>query len=379
MLNLRFIKAARTHKHLSQLLIALSLSLSSCGGGGGDDGYKSYPQLTISGTAAIGAPIANTPLTIKCVGSTATPIYTYYDTTDVNGAYSKRVDAASAPCVITIQFTDSSNTQQSLSSYTKTLSVNTVANITPLSNTMLSVMMGAQTSTYSVNSITNVLSDLKTALEKNSDQTAWTKLKVQLSSRGIDTSAIPNHPVTDAFSADPNNVHQGHDKLLDDLVLNRLLSPQLYQLAGGPVRFEAVAQTNEAEVLDKITGLVWQRCVVGMVWNGSTCTGTYTPSYWDDFAQIIASQPASLATGASSWRVPTYNELVSLHDATVSAPPYIVDQIWFPATPATWTWTSSPPNDTRAHIRAPIIGFHRTQAIGYLGSNTNRLVIRLVR
>jgi hypothetical protein len=376
MLNLRFIKAARTHKHLSQLLIAISLS--SCGGGG-DDGFKSYPQLTISGTAAIGAPIANTPLIIKCVGSTATPIYTYYDTTDANGAYSKRIDAASAPCVITIQFTDSSNTQQSLSSYTKTLSDSTVANITPLSNTMLSVMMGAQISTYSVNSRTNVLSDLKTALEQNSDQTAWTKLKAQLTSRGIDTSAITNHPVTDAFSADANNIHQGHDKLLDDLVLNRLLSPQLYQLAGGPVRFESVAQTNDAEVLDKITGLVWQRCVVGMVWDGTSCSGSYTPLLWSQLPQLLTSQPLSSATGASPWRVPTFNELASLHDATVSAPPYIVDKKWFPTTPAYWTWTSSPKNDSRPQTRAPVIAFHRTRLTGYLGEDTDQLVVRLVR
>lgn len=376
MLHLTSTHAALTQARLCLLLTVLSVT--SCGGGS-NDGFKSYPQLTISGTAAIGAPIANASLTFKCVGSATTPIYTYYDTTDAHGAYSKRVDAAVAPCVITVQYTDRSNTLQTMSSYAKTLSSNTVANVTPLSNTMLSVMMGATTSTYSVSSSTNVLSNLQTALEQNKDQTAWNTLKAQLTSRGIDTSAIANHPVTDAFSADPSNIHLGHDKLLDDLASNNLLGPQLYQLAGGPVRFESVAQTNESEVLDQFTGLVWQRCVVGMVWDGTTCTGTYTPSYWDDFAQIIASQPPSAAAGANSWRVPTYNELVTLHDGAAANPPYIVDQTWFPATPATWTWTSSPPNDTRPQIRAPVIGFHKTQAVGYLGSNTNRLVVRLVR
>lgn len=376
MLKLCFTPSAKTQVRLFLTLIVLSLT--SCGGGS-NDGFKSYPELTIRGTAAIGVPIPNAPITFKCVGSTATPIYTYYDTTDGNGAFSKRVDAAVAPCVITIQYTDSSNNLQSLSSYAKSLSASTVANITPLSNTMLSVMMSLEISKDPFILKSNVLSDLQTALEQNKDQTAWTTLKAQLMSRGIDTSAIANHPVTDAFSADASNIHQGHDKLLDDLASNNLLSSELFHLAGGSTRFESVAQTNDAEVLDKDTGLVWQRCVVGMVWNGSTCSGSYTPIFWSQFAQLTASQPLSSATGAAPWRVPTFNELATLHDATVSATPYIVNQIWFPATPAYWTWTSSPSSDTSPQIRARIIAFHRTRLTGYAGEDTDQLVVRLVR
>ena len=374
MLNLQTIRSVRTT--LSLLLIALNLT--SCGGGN-NDGIKSYPELTLSGTAATGGPIANAPLTFKCMGGSVTPIFTYYDTTDANGAYSKRVDAATAPCLITIEYTDGNNIRQSLSSYVETLSSHTVANVTPLSHTLLSVMMGTQTSTYSVTSSTQIFTDLKIALEQNKDQTAWSTLKTQLTSRGIDTSAIANHPVTDAFSADPNNIHQGYDKLLDDLVLNNLLKPQLYQLAGGPVRFQSVAQTNDAEVLDQFTGLVWQRCVVGMVWNGTTCTGSYTPLFWSQFPQLVANQTLSSASGATPWRVPTFDELASLYDATASTPPYIVDQTWFPATPATYTWTSSPSNDTRPSVRSPVIAFHKTRLTGYLGEDTDQLVVRLVR
>lgn len=359
--------------------LLLTSVLSACGGGNSNDGIKSYPTLTISGTAATGVPIANAPLTLKCAGSDANSVYTYFDTTDSNGAYSKRVDAASAPCVISVDYNDSDGTSQILSSYAETLSGNTVANITPLTNAILSAMMGTLTSTYTVASGNDTLKNLQTALQLDKDQVAWSILKSNLTSRGLDASVITGDPVSDSLSADPSHIGQGYDKLLDDIKLARLESPQLYQLAGGVNRFETVALTNDSEVEDKLTGLIWQRCVVGKVWNGTTCSGSSRIFYWSELPQLVASTTLSPAVNARPWRLPTYTELLSLHGGPAPSP-YIVDKTWFPAASAYWTWTSTPKFDpTYPNSVAMVVNFNFSSPGSYFGETTDRLVVRLVR
>lgn len=377
MQNVQSHPPSRTLNCIHALLI--TCALAGCGGGDSNAGLKTYPVLTISGTAATGAPIANAPLTFKCLNETGTRLYTYFDTTDINGAYSKRVDAASAPCVISVEFTDGNGTSQMLSSYAKQLSANTVANLTPLTSAVLSSMLGRTTSTYTVTSENDTLSTLKTALEQNKDQTAWDLLNQNLVSRGLDTSAITGNPVSDYFSADSAHLGLGYDKLLDDMIQINLDVPQLYLLAGGINRFEAVAATQDAEVLDTLTGLVWQRCVVGKSWNGTTCSGTETRLYWSEISQTLASIPISTATDAKPWRLPTYSELATLHDGAATTAPYIVDKTWFPATTSYWTWSSTAPLTLGSLGVARIIGFQRRAVGTFAGETTDQLVTRLVR
>ena len=312
------------------------------------------------------------------MGGTTTPIYTYYDRTDLNGAYSKRVDAASAPCVITVKYV-SNNATLELSSYVKTLTSDTVANITPLTDTLLKVTMGGGISTSTVGSNQLVLNQLKAALSENKDLDAWTTLKNSLTQLGFDTSVIMSDPVTDILLADPSHIHQGHDGLLDDLTIYGMFIAQLFQLAGGGGRFESVAQTD-SEVLDKVTGLVWQRCVIGMVWNGSTCTGQPDRKYWQDLPQLTAAQPLSSAPNAPPWRVPTLSELKTLHDISATTTPYIADTSWFPETPAEWTWSST--EETLLaypSVVSWILGFHKAWFPYASGENTDQLVVRFVR
>lgn len=376
MLNLKSTLAAHCQVRLSLLLI--SLCVTSCGGS--NDGIKIYPPLTISGTAATGSPIANAPLTFKCMGGTNYPIQTYYDSTDVNGAYSKRVDAANAPCVITVKYVNNLNATVELSSYVKTLTNNSIANITPLTDTLLKVMMSRSISTSTVDSKQLVLNELKAALSENKDFTAWATLKANLRELGFDTSVINTDPVTDTLTADPTHIHQGHDGLLDDLTLYGMLISQLYQLAGGQNRFESVAQTNDSEVLDKITGLVWQRCVIGMVWNGTTCTGQPDRKYWQELSQLTAAQPLSPAPNATPWRVPTLSDLKTLHDISAPTAPYIADTSWFPETPAEWTWSLTEQTlPAYPSVVSWLLGFHYTWFPYASGENTDQLVVRLVR
>lgn len=360
-------------------MLATSAFLTACGGGDSSDGIKDYPARTISGTAATGAPIANAELIFKCSGETASSIYTYFATTDSNGHYSKRVDAAYPPCVISVEFADNNGINQSLSSYAKELPTDTTANITPLTNAVLSATLGASTSTYTISSSSDTLSKLQTNLIEGKDQTAWETLKRNLIARGLDTSAITGHPVTDFFSADAASLGKGYDKILDNLKLKNLEAPLLYQLAGGMNRFETLAQTNDTEVIDQLTGLVWQRCVVGKVWNGTTCSGTATRIFWTEVPQLIATRPASVVSGAQPWRLPTYNELAALQDGSVGASPYIVDKTWFPATPAYWTWTSSPPKNPGPTLVARVIGFQNKTLGSAVGETTDQLNLRLVR
>ncbi|MBJ7533074.1 DUF1566 domain-containing protein [Rhodomicrobium vannielii ATCC 17100] len=63
-------------------------------------------------------------------------------------------------------------------------------------------------------------------------------------------------------------------------------------------RFEALGP----EVSDRQTGLVWQRCSVGMVWREGRCTGSPQVFTWDEARGL----------GRDGWRLPEIDELVSL-------------------------------------------------------------------
>ena len=94
-------------------------------------------------------------------------------------------------------------------------------------------------------------------------------------------------------------------------------------------RYEA-ANANGTEVKDKETGLVWQRCVVGMQWNGTACTGAATAQDW-----FTATKSASEA----KWRLPTQAELEGLSEKSCSDP--ALNQTWFGSPPFGWVWTST--------------------------------------
>jgi hypothetical protein len=109
-------------------------------------------------------------------------------------------------------------------------------------------------------------------------------------------------------------------------------------------RYEAVAGATPvgSEVRDKATGLVWQRCVVGKVWNGTTCNGTASYLTWQQALDTVRTATASTAaTGASAtWRLPNHAELYSLAERACNTP--AINTTWFPATPLYSMWSSSP-------------------------------------
>jgi hypothetical protein len=112
--------------------IALATSLLAACGGGSDSG--SAPSGTVSGTAALGAPMANASITLSCKNGASST------TANSNGAYSATF-AFDGPCVITA--TNGTATIHSFASGAGTY------NVTPLTELLLSYLAGRLGTTLS--------------------------------------------------------------------------------------------------------------------------------------------------------------------------------------------------------------------------------------
>lgn len=97
-----------------------------------------------------------------------------------------------------------------------------------------------------------------------------------------------------------------------------------------------VISDNQQEVLDTQTGLIWRRCVEGMKWNGSTCSGS---PFYGMFQEVLERAVNQAHLTGKPWRVPNVKELGSLVDQTQS--PITIDSTVFPATQNDQFWSSS--------------------------------------
>lgn len=87
-----------------------------------------------------------------------------------------------------------------------------------------------------------------------------------------------------------------------------------------------------SEVTDQSTRLTWRRCVEGMSWSGSGCTGTA--------GSFTHSQALVRAQAQTGWRLPNVKELASIVDDTRSNP--AIDPNAFPDTPTENFWSTTP-------------------------------------
>ncbi|MCD6662868.1 MAG: DUF1566 domain-containing protein [Comamonas sp.] len=94
--------------------------------------------------------------------------------------------------------------------------------------------------------------------------------------------------------------------------------------------------TDGTLVIDTRSHLAWDRCVVGMQWNGSTCTGR---AQLLTLAQAQALADERWKAGGVRWRLPRVPELRRLVNRGTS--PSAVDAALFPGAPADWHWTST--------------------------------------
>ncbi|NMM82672.1 hypothetical protein B2J86_17375 [Acidovorax sp. SRB_14] len=109
--------------------------------------------------------------------------------------------------------------------------------------------------------------------------------------------------------------------------------------AAGPPSPAPLAPSGDGtDVIDPRTRLAWSRCVEGMHWNGTTCTGQ---RQLFDRSQASAQAQARAQAEGLRWRLPRANELRRLVDKGATPPG--LDPRLFPAAPRDWHWSGSAP------------------------------------
>ena len=105
----------------------------------------------------------------------------------------------------------------------------------------------------------------------------------------------------------------------------------------------AFTDNGNGTITDTTTGLVWDKCSRGQVWDNTTppgtCTGVASTHTWAAaLAEATAANSAS-HRGQADWRLPNRTELESLVQINAASP--AIDGTYFPATPSNWYWTST--------------------------------------
>lgn len=128
---------------------------------------------------------------------------------------------------------------------------------------------------------------------------------------------------------------------------------------------------GDGTVTDSETGLMWQKCAVGL--SGSDCsTGTAQTFTWQG-AFAAANENADY--GYDDWRQPNKKELFSLVEFACTLTPTI-NQTIFPNTPDNGMWTSSPDlNNSGVNTWAVYFNFGGV----FASTKSSLLPIRLVR
>lgn len=127
---------------------------------------------------------------------------------------------------------------------------------------------------------------------------------------------------------------------------------------------------SNGEVSDKLTGLVWQRCSLGLTWNGVACTGSISSYNWENALTVAKSV-------GDGWRMPNIKELQTIIERACFAP--AINQTIFPDTPTNaYYWSSSPV--VNLYIYAwPINFYNGVIAYGSYTGKNSEYYVRLVR
>ena len=118
--------------------IALPLALAACGGSGGSDGTTppvTPASLSLGGTAATGAAIANGTVTARCAAGARTSAATGTD-----GRYALAVTSGALPCVLQVTTSDGGTSLYSVAAGSGS---SATANITPLTHLVVARLTGA--------------------------------------------------------------------------------------------------------------------------------------------------------------------------------------------------------------------------------------------
>ncbi len=162
-----------------------SLIVVACGGGDNPP-----PANTLSGTAAVGAPIVGATVTVKCAAGTA---LSNIPVTSVTGAWSVTLSGQTLPCAVqvsggTVSGASNATTYQSIAT-----SLGTV-NVTPLTSLLVANLAGTATpNTW----FTNLTPAQLTAITSTQVGTSLTNLRTALkltALNAIDPITLPFNP-----------------------------------------------------------------------------------------------------------------------------------------------------------------------------------------
>jgi len=92
---------------------------------------------------------------------------------------------------------------------------------------------------------------------------------------------------------------------------------------------------GDGTVKDNASGLIWQKCSMGMTYSSGSCNDTATEGTW----KVSLAYCAGLTLAGKSWRLPNYNELRSILDTSKYNP--AIHKGIFPKTVSSQYWTSS--------------------------------------
>ncbi|HSI49869.1 MAG TPA: hypothetical protein VLA61_16475 [Ideonella sp.] len=182
--------------------LAAAAVLTACGSDTGTPVTPVTPTpsaLKVTGTAAVGAPMANAAIQVTCAAGSATA------TANANGVYTVSITDGTLPCVLTATSADLLTALHSIAAGTGT--ADTTSNITPLSELLVAQLSGTDPKTF-VDGFTAT-----TAISAADVTTAQTSLLLTLTAAGIDTTNVSDI-VGGALSAGSGT---GYDGVLDHL------------------------------------------------------------------------------------------------------------------------------------------------------------------
>ncbi|RDV24339.1 DUF1566 domain-containing protein [Alteromonas aestuariivivens] len=133
---------------------------------------------------------------------------------------------------------------------------------------------------------------------------------------------------------------------------------------------DSLTDLSGGEVWHVATGLVWQRCALGQIWNGATCLGEAEKYTWQEALELA--QQAS-HDDLKGWRLPNIKELASITERACVRPS--INAEWFPQTPEDDFWSSTP--SATDPERAWVVAFFN--ASHSLKQKDRYVYVRLVR
>lgn len=193
-----------TNKGMAQIAVGAIMAavLAACGGGGGDSsnsgsgGNTDTPApstSTASGVAAIGAPIVDGKVSLKCASGATTTT-----TTGADGTWKASLKSSDYPCVIRVDGGQADGQALPTALHSVVMGAG-IANITPLTDLMVGILSSSNPKTW-FDSATN--GDLSSKISEAALNNAQDGLKTTLASLP-GKPALPDgfNPVTSSFNA----------------------------------------------------------------------------------------------------------------------------------------------------------------------------------